>query len=250
MDTGRMDENAIIQSCPNLLELTLLRELIEVQLDFREYRAAKTPIPKLTFSWFNLPKLAAYLSDPENPLTKCVRRLRVSLLRCFVPVADLESGNASNFPYYVNAVVKMLEKNERLEYLSVDSPYIRFVSDIKRFHLKPIHRQRKPLQRKCMLAFLSVLESRAPTEQTKKKKKNENSETVLGQIDQHVVVNIFSFAAPPVLREVYFESPQRVVFDDGPQGQRRVQGRHGQFLQDQQAQLAPPALHGEQEQGN
>ncbi|KAE9276055.1 hypothetical protein PR003_g29166 [Phytophthora rubi] len=197
-----MDENAIIQSCPNLLELTLARELIEVQLDFREYRAAKTPIPMLTFSWSDVPKFAGYLSDPQNPLTKCVRRLRAPLLRCCVPVADLRSGNAPSFPYYVNAVVKMLEKNERLEYLSVDSPYIRFVSDFKRFHLKPIHRQRKPLQVKCMLAFLSVLESRVPTEPTKKKKKNEKSEAVVGEIDQHVVANIFSFAAPPVLREV------------------------------------------------
>ncbi|KAE8973039.1 hypothetical protein PR001_g26432 [Phytophthora rubi] len=60
-----------------------------------------------------------------------------------------------------------------------------------------------------MLAFLSVLEPKTSTEPTKKKKKkeNENSEAFVGEIDRHVLANIFSFAAPPVVRGVYFESP-------------------------------------------
>ncbi|EGZ08222.1 hypothetical protein PHYSODRAFT_306235 [Phytophthora sojae] len=201
------DENVVIQSCPNLLELTLVRDLIEVQLDFREYRATKTPVPQLTFSWFSVPKLVGYLSDPENPLTRCTRRLKVSLQKCIVPVADLESGRAPNFRYYVDAVVEMLEKNDRLEYLSVESPYIRYVSDFKNFHLKPIRRQLEPLPKKCMLAFLSVLESRTSTDSTERMEA-QTSEAMVGDIDQHVVAKSFSFAALPVLREVYFESNQ------------------------------------------
>ncbi|EGZ08223.1 hypothetical protein PHYSODRAFT_306236 [Phytophthora sojae] len=202
-----VDENAIIRSCPNLLELTLAREIIEVQLDFRDYRATKSPIPKLTFSWVSVPEFVGYLSDPENPLTKCARRLKVSLQTCTVPLEQLESGNAPSFRYYVDAIVSMLERNERLEYLSVESPYIRYFSDSGSFHHKPIFRQPKPLPKKCMLAFLSILESRTSTDSTERMEA-QTSEAMVGDIDQHVVAKSFSFAALPVLREVYFESNQ------------------------------------------
>lgn len=112
------NENEIIQSCPNLLELTLARDIIEVQLDFRKYRATNTPIPELTAPWFDVLKLADYLSAPENPLTKCARRLKVSLLECFVPVADLESGNGPMFSGLRECSCENTGRNQRLEYVS------------------------------------------------------------------------------------------------------------------------------------
>lgn len=107
----------------------------------------------------------------------------------------------------MDAVLKMLEVNERLEYLEVEvkveSLFHKLVKDLKSFHLKPIHRQRKPLTRKCMLAFLSVLASRTSSAETFKKKKVDAPEVFFAEIDHHVVAKIFSFAAFPVLREVF-----------------------------------------------
>ncbi|OWY92247.1 hypothetical protein PHMEG_00038826, partial [Phytophthora megakarya] len=148
--------NAIIQSCPNLLELTLSSDLVEIQLDFTDYRAAKKAVPTLPLEWTDVYVLAKILSDPSIPLTKCTRRFNVSRLSPVAFYADRRAGTTLNFDLCVNALVDMLSVNERLEHLEVGPPYMQYEVDFKKFDKKLIYRQRKPLPMKCKLAFLSV----------------------------------------------------------------------------------------------
>ncbi|OWZ09968.1 hypothetical protein PHMEG_00017252 [Phytophthora megakarya] len=186
-----IDGNGIVRSCPNsqeltlsspnLQELTLSRERVVIHLDFTDFRAAKISVPEISFAWTNVPALAKQLSDPNNPLAKCTRHLNVSLL-------DVRVGRASNFEFFMNALLDMLKVNERLEHLKVRSPSTYYYERFMRFNWKPIYRQRKPLSKKCKAAFLSI-------------------KLMIDQIDEHVLVNIFSFAAPSIFREVYFICP-------------------------------------------
>ncbi|OWY99155.1 hypothetical protein PHMEG_00029897, partial [Phytophthora megakarya] len=178
-----IDGNTIVRSCPNLRELTLSRELAELQLDFTEYRAAKEAVPTLSFSWTDVPDLAQRLSDPNNPLAKCTRRLTVSL---FSRVQHLQAGRSSESEFYMNALVEMLEVNDRLEFLEVSPPFTHYFETFMKFNRKPIYRQRKPLSKECKAAFLSIFSTIEPI------------------VDHSVLVNIFSFAAPSIFREVYF----------------------------------------------
>ncbi|OWY96531.1 hypothetical protein PHMEG_00033178, partial [Phytophthora megakarya] len=103
--------------CPNLIELTLSGDLVDIQLDFTKYRLATKPIPELTFVWDHVTEITKVLSDPSYPLTKCTRHLKVYLLPVAIP-PDM----ARNFDFYVDALVDMLEANERLKFVDVFSP--------------------------------------------------------------------------------------------------------------------------------
>ncbi|KAE8915161.1 hypothetical protein PF003_g428 [Phytophthora fragariae] len=168
LDGTRIDENAIIRCCPNLQELSLTTDFLHVQLDFSDYRASRTPTPHLSFAWLDIVKFVNDLVDRENPLSRCVRRLRVDLATWGMRV----NGGVTN---EVTALLKMLSVNERLGYLEVVSPLLEFTKDFSNFHRKPIFQQREPLSMKCMLAFLSVLPSRATS--TKQAKKRNVAET-------------------------------------------------------------------------
>ncbi|OWZ03849.1 hypothetical protein PHMEG_00024352 [Phytophthora megakarya] len=186
-----IDDNAIVRSCPNLRELKLSRELVEwqldfieravIDLDFTEYRVAKISVPEFSFSWTDVPDLAQQLSDPNNPLAKCTRRLAVPLLS---PEEHLQAGRSSEFEFYMNALVEMLKVNDRLEFLEVSSSFTQYFETFMKFNRKPIYRQRKPLSKKCTAAFLSIIS------------------TIEQNVDHSVLMNIFSFAAPSIFREV------------------------------------------------
>lgn len=77
---------------------------------------------------------------------------------------------------------------------------------IRKYHLKPVGRPMKvPLELKA--AFPSVLAEESPTRGNKKTcPESLLTETALAKVDRLVLMNIFAFAAPPVLREVYFRS--------------------------------------------
>lgn len=53
-----IDENAIIRFCPYLQNLTIVRELVEVELHFSDFLARMLPIPELTLPWYNVAQLA------------------------------------------------------------------------------------------------------------------------------------------------------------------------------------------------
>ncbi|KAG7379593.1 hypothetical protein PHYPSEUDO_008438 [Phytophthora pseudosyringae] len=207
-----LDDNAIIRCCPNLLKLTLKRAFIHVQLDFTEYRANDTPIPELTFAWLDVAAFAKDLSDPSNPLARFAQRLRVSLNAFVVPPIEEEDDGEWDFPLHVNALVRMLEVNQRLEYFEVKSPRFNCLEDIMKFHRKPIYRQHKSLPIKCKTAFLSVVTSQRTVELKKRKAAEAHYVPVIPALDEHVTANIFSFAAFPVLRRAHYDSKKAIHF--------------------------------------
>ncbi|KAG7386894.1 hypothetical protein PHYPSEUDO_015099 [Phytophthora pseudosyringae] len=201
-----LNENDIIGACPNLEELTLCGRLADVHLDFKRYRANAEPIPSLDCHWDNLQALSKDLGASPNPLMIVVSRLRV---RLDDQLGRWNSGgyNPDTFEQDVSALVTMLARNRYLEYFEVFVPPVQHDEYIDRFrkhHLKPIHKPRKlPLETK--IAFLSAMAAQATTA-----KKARFSSLQLGaggcDLKQDIGSRIFSLAARPVLRQVYFRS--------------------------------------------
>ncbi|OWZ23144.1 hypothetical protein PHMEG_0002013 [Phytophthora megakarya] len=98
--------NSIIRSYRNLQELTLsseLVDLVDIQLHFTEYHAAKPSLPELSLAWTDVTKITNSLSDSNNPLAKCTRRLNDSYQQSvFVYKAAFLGGAPSNSDCYVN----------------------------------------------------------------------------------------------------------------------------------------------------
>lgn len=65
--------------CPNLLELSLRGYMVETQLNFHEYQKSNNGLPSIICNWHDVVPLSTALMEAENPLTRCLRQLRVSL---------------------------------------------------------------------------------------------------------------------------------------------------------------------------
>ncbi|OWZ12117.1 hypothetical protein PHMEG_00014768 [Phytophthora megakarya] len=179
----RLDVNSLIRSCPHLQELTLSRESIAILLNFTEYRTSKAPVPELTSVWTNDIDFLQVLSGTNNPFVKCTQRLSVNLpSHRFAQYLGLP-----NPELYMDPLVHMLEANERLEYLEIKSCNGHLMEEFEKFHLKSIFQEFEPLSKICKTAFLSIRPART-----------------IGEMDQLVLENIFSFASVSVLRRVYF----------------------------------------------
>ncbi|KAE9325050.1 hypothetical protein PR003_g16582 [Phytophthora rubi] len=104
-----------------------------------------------------------------------------------------------NFERDAHALLRMLDANRCLECfeLVVLSKNHSYIKDFRKNHLKPIDRLSK-LDKKSKLAFLSVTLSGETSRDA------DRYRSVINRLDQHLVAAIFGFAAPPVLRKVYF----------------------------------------------
>ncbi|OWZ21817.1 hypothetical protein PHMEG_0003567 [Phytophthora megakarya] len=219
LDTSQIefDGNALIRSCPNLVDLSLCGgDMVDVRFDFNEFRANNEPVPELPVEWDNITALANQLSNPDSALAKCLRRLRVFLIDEWAAwgIIAADRTNRPAFQAGLRALLDMLEKNITLEYLDVIVPFGHFIylDDFREHHLKPIDRSLKlPMETK--LAFLSIFPSREKLVAAMKNKRRATRATTavraLCQLDQNVISTIFSFAAPRVLREVYLRDPPR-----------------------------------------
>ncbi|KAJ8574753.1 hypothetical protein ON010_g4460 [Phytophthora cinnamomi] len=218
-----MDGNALLRSCPKLEQLTFCGgEMVDMRMDFTEYRRRNQPSPVLSFEWDSIAALATELINVDNPLTKCLRRLRVYHVDQWaawgIIVAD--HNNRPAFQGDLRALLAMLEVNKTLEYLDVIVPFGHFIylDDFRKYHLKPINKANKlPMETK--IAFLSVFSSREKlAEASKRHKKRVTRATPdirpLCRLDQHVLSKIFEFAAPRVLRQVYLRDPPRNELDE------------------------------------
>ncbi|EGZ08192.1 hypothetical protein PHYSODRAFT_319063 [Phytophthora sojae] len=218
-----VDVNALIRSCPKLEQLTLCGcEMADMLLDFSEYRKRNEPIPELSFEHESLSALAVELNNDYSPLTKCLRRLQVHLIDQWaawgVIVAD--HNNRPAFQAGLRALLDMLGVNETLEFLDVIVPFGHFIylNDFRQYHLTPINRAAK-LPTETKTAFLSVFSAREKLAERNKKHKRRvtratQSVRPLCRLDQHVLYNIFEFAAPRVLRQVYLRDPPRNELDE------------------------------------
>ncbi|KAE9005953.1 hypothetical protein PR001_g16247 [Phytophthora rubi] len=188
----------ILQKYPNLEELVYSGEgeVMEVRMNFSEYRARNLPVPQIRCSRVAVDPLFPALVNPSDSLSTCVRRLRVRMDIIGLFVENLD------------ALLHILDVNQRMEYLDIvvadNSP--KYAAEFQKHHLKPIDRALNfPLDSK--LAFLSVLSSTkigAAAGQKKRKRRAAQGFSLHGQLDQQLLSDIFAFAAPRVLREVYF----------------------------------------------
>lgn len=178
---------------------------MDARLNFCGYRASNEPFPELNCYWDDVAALASDLQDPSNPLSNCVHRLRVRL--------NFIDG-ARRLKAAAKALLQMLRRNKSLEFLEVvvQPKYDGYFAEFRRHHRQPIGRALKPLPREGKAAFISVLSRQQAT-----KTQEELRKPGIGQLN-HVVKNIFAFAADPVLREVYFrrseEAENEVKWDE------------------------------------
>ncbi|KAG1702308.1 hypothetical protein DVH05_010097 [Phytophthora capsici] len=201
------DVNAILKSCPNLLELSLCKGWIRVLLNFSDFHAGKS-VPKLCFKWQDVAGLCADLSNMYNPLSKCVRRLSIRL-------TNLEGyGSSKCVRYnsminsYLDGLLQMLAVNQTLEYLEVIVPSEchNYRDFFRIHHLRAVNRGQK-LSMEKKLAFLSIVAVKVQSSTHKKGsevKREVQSRPTHCYLDRCVISNILGFATSPVFRKVYF----------------------------------------------
>ncbi|KAE9036063.1 hypothetical protein PR003_g7333 [Phytophthora rubi] len=199
------DLAGIVASCPNLAELAVCTHTIEMRFCLHDinYRdLVLDPDSHFSLSW-GIEKLAGVLSDSENPLTKCARRLRVRM--------DQRSVAHSYDECYA-ALLAMLEMNQTLEYLDIvaQRSHMTHYNDFKTHHLESLPSVQTVLSMDRKAAFLSVMGARYGRIVDNKRRKHPSP---LPLLDQHVLVCIFDFAAPSVTRRVYFREYD--FFDTG-----------------------------------
>ncbi|KAE8992148.1 hypothetical protein PF010_g18797 [Phytophthora fragariae] len=201
-----LDENVILQSCPKLEELAICENFVDVRLTFSEYQANGEPLPLLNCHWNDVIALSADMSDENNPLAKCVRRLRVRLMnRAHSWGAINYVYDALNFDQHVHSLPQMLEVNRNVEYLDVVVADLQeYAEDFKKHNHQPTNRSIK-LAMESKTAFLSVLAF--GNSQSSKWHKPSQSQSTLPQLDQLIVSNIFVLAATPIFRAVHFRRP-------------------------------------------
>jgi hypothetical protein len=210
-----VDENAILQNCPNLLELSLRKGWVGVRLDFSEFQSKKESVPKLRVNWQDVGALTKDLCDPHNTFTACVRRLSIDLTNGVRSGNEKWVRNSTAVNRYLDVLLQMLMLNQTLGYLEVIvPPECHNYGDYFRIHhLRPIHRGRT-LSTRAKTAFLSVVAAKvtSPSPRTRKprkvkkapRRKRQTSPQASDKLDQRILAAIFDFASSPVLRQVYF----------------------------------------------
>lgn len=197
---GEIDSNWVLNSCPNLREASFFTKTdLALSLNFEGYYTTLQPVPELNFMWGDDVKaLLVSLADASNPLSTCIRRMRI----CTTFLDEEEDGSAG----LMEALVKTLDVNHYLEYLEFEGgpKYWQYQEALRKYHQQPLRRVREPLSIECKIALLSVMSGRV--ERTKRLRTG----PTLPDLNQSVLQSIFSFAAFPAIRQVYFE--QEVEF--------------------------------------
>lgn len=207
-----LDDNVIVQHCPNLDELSLSGGWIDVKLSFSEYRAKNQPLPPLpTIDWHDIAAVSTVLSDMDNPIAQCVRRLRVRLTWQWNGWEEvIEHYNPRGYDGDVKPLLQMLEANKSLEYFEIITPreYMQHIEGFLDKHLKPIPRVLSPLPLDSKIAFLSLFSPQAPLTEPEHKRvrKSTPAQRQLRELTHDAILSIFAFAAEPVVREVYFRA--------------------------------------------
>ncbi|OWY94384.1 hypothetical protein PHMEG_00035906, partial [Phytophthora megakarya] len=188
--TTQLDVNEILESCPHLEELKLCGGLIDVHLDFSEYRAKHVPVPPLNCNWDDIAAICCCMC--ARSLGQCVGRLHmhVSLGRDENPDVNI----IENF----GLMLAMLRINRTLEYLAGQLRSNRYFDAFRLHHLKLINRTLK-LETPIKLAILSATTSRE-TQRSKTNKRKQcllsNTQSAMNRLNHHVLANVFSFATP------------------------------------------------------
>jgi hypothetical protein len=190
----------VLRLCPNLQEMTFIYRLAVLRLNFTEYAGNGED---LDYGWDDAEELAEALSAKTNALSKCLRRLRVSLKYRWAYDENHEREYGPYIETEAKALLAMLEVNRSLEFLDVQLPesFHEFADDFRKHHLSPLARPLRPLPTQSKLALLSVLSERERSPQKSTTKRTDASPGAL--LSQDVLAKIFAFAASPVLRQVF-----------------------------------------------
>ncbi|KAF4046179.1 hypothetical protein GN244_ATG01406 [Phytophthora infestans] len=189
-----LDVNSILRSCPNLVELSLSTDMVDVQLRLDHHQ----PLPDLRLDIGDIAALSKSLSDSRNPLFKCVRRLRVRPANCWL----VRPVNLGTCEADLNVLLDMLAKNRTLLYFDVTAPHDlkRYLGCFRQFNLQPTrHTRSLPLEAK--VALLSAVS--APTAVTQN---TEHSRSPWQELSQDTLCQIFAYATSPIPRQVSFQS--------------------------------------------
>ncbi|OWY94609.1 hypothetical protein PHMEG_00035610, partial [Phytophthora megakarya] len=175
-----IDVSTILRYCPNLVELSLCGAVVDVMLKFDNYREFLQSFSGVDFNWNNVIALSRTLSNDNNPLAKCVHRLRVR------PVSEAE----------LNALLDMLTQNLTLKYMEITIPtqFQRRIESFRKFNLQPIHHTMK-LSLKSKAAFISTIESNETG--------NHQQKSPLHELSQELLCKIFAYAISPTPRRVF-----------------------------------------------
>ncbi|KAE9019518.1 hypothetical protein PR003_g13433 [Phytophthora rubi] len=202
-------KSLFLEGFPRTVEGMSLRSRgVEARFDFKDYHSSQEQPPVMSSDWTDIGVFVKGLTDVTNPLRSCINRLRVRLNDIFYWRGEAEADEISE------TLLHVLECNETLEFLDVVAPpdFHVLAAAFRDFHLKPLPKPLQPLSIECKLAFLSVMTPTNPTQ--KRTCKSLRSGQPLCQLNEHVLSKIFAFAAPPVMRKVYFRKANEVDWDD------------------------------------
>lgn len=214
-----LDENWLLQCCPNLVELSLCGGMFDVQLNFSEYRSSASSSLRLpSTNWHDIESVAMVLSDNDSIVSQCVRRLRVRLTNECNGWVQIPRGYTSRgFDNDLRPVLDTLDRNKSIEFLEIvtreSSGYDKHIGDFRKYHKRPIARVENPLSTERKIAFISIFKE--PGEPDAKKRGA--IRCVFRDLSQESLSSIFAFAATPVLQQVYFREERfGYGWDDGP----------------------------------
>ncbi|KAK1942846.1 hypothetical protein P3T76_005483 [Phytophthora citrophthora] len=187
--------STILQRCPNLLELSLGGDVVDLQLILDSNDEPPSAFDQI-LHWNTVAGLSRALSEGNSPFTSCVHCVRIRPANDWLTPARRPFDPAA-FEIELNSLLDMLRVNTSLKVFEVIVP-IRFggyLEQFRKFHLQPTHHTLKlPLASK--LAFISAISRQEEHQRTQSKS--------LYQLDQDVMRRIFAFSISPVLRQVFF----------------------------------------------
>ncbi|ETI55773.1 hypothetical protein F443_01586 [Phytophthora nicotianae P1569] len=201
-----LDVNSILRSCPNLVELSLSTDMMDIQLVLDQSHEIQQSLSEFSLDLNDITSLSRSLSDGSNSLSKCVRRLRVRPANCWL----VRPANLSTCEADVNTCLDMLAKNQSLSYFEVIVPgeLKQYMGSFRQFHLQPtLHTLNLPLESK--LALISAVYAPMITAQAVNIAARERSS--LHELSQDMLCKIFACAIWPISRQVFFQS-QHVFF--------------------------------------
>lgn len=197
-------DSLFLDNHPHMEELSLRSPNLDVRLDFKDFDSSREQLSTLRYDCTDVPGFVRALTDASNPLGSCVRWLRVKFADIFFSHGEAAVDDT------VEALLDVLECNQAIEFVDVVAPpeFHVLSAAFRAFHLKTLPKSLHPLPIECKVAFLSVMATTKPSR--KRACNSQTSGKPPCQLNEHVLSKIFAFAAPPVIRKVYF----RKLLDD------------------------------------
>ncbi|KAG7376495.1 hypothetical protein PHYPSEUDO_013293 [Phytophthora pseudosyringae] len=192
-----------LQSCPDLDELSIGGNVIDVQLDLNCYREIRQPLLELSLELNNIVALSRSLCDSSSPFSKCVSRLRVRPANRWLTFAV----HPTAFEADLISLLDMLAENRTLKYFEVTIPaeLERYVVCFRSFNLQPTQHTSK-LSLESKVAFISAVSAQGAAVDPIQIRNYLQRRSPLHRLGQDMICTIFAYASSPVPRQVSVRS--------------------------------------------